>query len=112
MMHERHAIKSEKKEIRLESAFGLFGKYRTRRFQQYLQKGKRRSGRHSNPVSRQQIAKMGKTQSGKSTWEFGRKMGDGVVKRVMNVRCAQKIGKEGSGWEIQLQRCSTWPDKS
>jgi hypothetical protein len=41
------------------SAFGLFGKTRGRKFQRYVQKGKRRSGRYSNPVSRQQMRQNG-----------------------------------------------------
>jgi hypothetical protein len=42
------------------SAFGhQIGKYRMRRFQPYLQKGKRTSGRRSNHVSRQQMCQNG-----------------------------------------------------
>jgi hypothetical protein len=45
---------NKKSEMLEWSANGLFREHRIRRFQRYLQKGKRRNGRHSNPVSRQQ----------------------------------------------------------
>jgi hypothetical protein len=56
---------------------GLFGKYRIRQFQLYLQKGKRRSGRNSKPVSRQQMchnwhyAVRDIWESGGLKWEMG-----------------------------------------
>jgi hypothetical protein len=71
MQHEEHAIKS----VRFE-CFGL-GKYRMRRFQRYLQKDQRRSGRHSNPVSRQQMCQNGHNAVRKAygnlrwEWEMG-----------------------------------------
>jgi hypothetical protein len=64
----------EKVQIFLDwSAFGLFGKYRRRRFQGYLQKGKRTSGSHSNPVSRQQICPNGHNLVRKSYRNLGGK---------------------------------------
>jgi hypothetical protein len=64
--------------------FGLFGKYRIRRFKRYLQKGKRASGRHSTPVSRQQMCHNGHNAFRKAygnlggKWEMGRKASDGL----------------------------------
>jgi hypothetical protein len=54
-------IKKSKKEdsVFVRSVIGLFGKIRTRRFQGHLQKGKRRRGRYSNSLSRQQMCQIG-----------------------------------------------------
>jgi hypothetical protein len=67
------------------SAFGLFGKYRMRQFQRCLQNGKRRSGWHSNTVSRQQMCqnrhhKVRKAfgNLGRGSGRWGRKASDEV----------------------------------
>jgi hypothetical protein len=87
--------------------FGLYGNFRTRRFQRYLQKGKRRSGRHSNSVSRQQMCPNGHNAVRKTYGILGgRGMGDGAGNRVMTCemcterhaclkeRCANVAGKD------------------
>jgi hypothetical protein len=59
------------------SAFGLPGNYRMRQFQLCVQKGKRRSGRHSNSVSRQKMCQNGHNAFRKAygnlrgKWEMG-----------------------------------------
>jgi hypothetical protein len=78
------------------SAFGLFGKYRMRQFQQYLGKGKQRSGRHSNPVSK--MCQNGHKISQESIWESGRKVEDGAGDDgVMECEMCTEHDKEGKG---------------
>jgi hypothetical protein len=68
---------NEKYEMSDWSAFGLFGKYRIRLFQRYVQKGKQTSGRYSNPVLRQQMFQNGDNAVRKvygnlgGAWEMG-----------------------------------------
>jgi hypothetical protein len=56
-----------------------------RRFQQYLQKGKRRSGRRSNPMSRQQMCQNGHNEVRKAygnlgeSERWGRTASDGIL---------------------------------
>jgi hypothetical protein len=79
-------VKSNKKLEKSDwNAFGLFEKYRMRRFQRYLQKGKRRSGRRSKHMSRQQMCQNGKQAVRKKhmvIWggsgRWGRKASDGM----------------------------------
>jgi hypothetical protein len=80
------------------NAFGLFGKYRIRQFQRYLQKGKRRSERHSNPVTRQQMCQNGHNAVGKA---YGREVEDGGGKQAMEREMCTEHEKEGRGWERQ-----------
>jgi hypothetical protein len=81
-------------------AFGLFGKYRMRRFQWYwyLQKGKRTSGRHSNPVPWHQMRQNGHNVVRKACGNLGGKWGMGQASKWWNVRCAQRMTRrEGAG---------------
>jgi hypothetical protein len=70
--------KSEKEDsVFGRSVIGLFGKCKTRRFQGHLQTGKRRGGRHSNCLSRQQMCQIGHNAVRKALgnlgelWEMG-----------------------------------------
>jgi hypothetical protein len=85
-------------------AFGLFGKYRVRRCQRYLQKGKQRSGRHS-PCQGGKCAKMGTTQSGKH-FEIWGKVGYGAGKQVMNCeKCTEYDKEERTGKGCGSEGC-------
>jgi hypothetical protein len=53
------------------SAFGLLGKYRMRRFQRYLQKGKHGVEDTQTPCQGSTYAKMGTTQSGRHVGIWG-----------------------------------------
>jgi hypothetical protein len=71
---------------------------RIRQFQQYLQKGKRRNGRHSNPVARQQMCQNGHNAVEKA---YRREVGDGAGEQAMEREMCTEHYKEGRGWERQ-----------
>jgi hypothetical protein len=80
------------KRFRLE-CFWTLGK--VRRFQRYLQKGKQRSARHSNPLSRQQMCRKWAQRSQESKWEFGGEVGDGAENRVMKCEICTEMTRRG-----------------
>jgi hypothetical protein len=116
------------------SLFGLFGKYRTRFFQRFLQQGKqlfRRIERRSNPVPRQQMCQSfnwalkfpwAQRRQG-SIWESAGEVRDGAGKRVMECELCTENDREGipsggagkgSALAVKvtaayIQRCRTWP---
>jgi hypothetical protein len=83
------------------SAFGLYGKYITRRFQQYFQKGN--GGVEGTPIQCQgsTCAELGTTQSGK---HMGHRGGNGRWGRKVSDECEMCTENDkGSGWERQSQ---------
>jgi hypothetical protein len=98
------------KSVRLECFWALW-KEQNKSHQRYLQKGKRRSERHSNPVSRQQMCQNGHNTSQESIWESGGEVGDGVGKRVMKCEmCTEMTKRGGAGKGSASKGCRTWPD--
>jgi hypothetical protein len=74
-----------------------------RQFQLYLQKGKQRSGRHSNPVSRQQMCQNNAVR--KAYRNLGGKWEMGQESECLNVRCAKKMTRGVAGKGIRSKGC-------
>jgi hypothetical protein len=94
------------------SVLGLSRKNRMRRFQRYLQQGKRTSGRRPNSVPRQQMCQNGHNAVRKACGNLGGVLPkggilpeerDGAGKRVMECEMCTENDKEGRGWERQWQ---------
>jgi hypothetical protein len=73
-----------------------------RRFQRYLQQGKRTSGRRSNRVKAENVPKWARP-SLENIWESGWEVRDGAGKRAMECEMCTENDKEGRGWERQWQ---------
>jgi hypothetical protein len=74
-----------------------------RQFQGYLQKGKRISGKHTRPVSRQQMCPNGHNTVRKAYGNLGGEVEDMAGKQVMECEMCTENNKEGRGWVRQWQ---------